>query len=84
MCLLFRYAVSLFPYFTWLMLILTVVTIGVQAAELFVSIQRINPTYIWLSDIIFILATLVELCLKVLYNIFNVSFLMLLTQFDRY
>ena len=62
---LFRYVVSLFPYFTWVMLIITLSTIAVQFYELYININTINPRYVWFSDVVFIVATLLELVLKV-------------------
>lgn len=62
----FRYVVSRFPYFTWIMLGVTLSAIAVQVYELYIPIPRLmNPKYIWLSDIVFIMATLIELVLKV-------------------
>ena len=62
----FRYVVSRFPYFTWIMLGVTLSAIAVQVYELYIPIsQLVNPKYIWLSDIVFIMATLIELVLKV-------------------
>ena len=61
-----RSIISFFPYFTWLILIITLSTIAVQIAEL--DIPKINVTYVWLTDIVFIIATLTELILKVAYD----------------
>lgn len=55
---------SLLPYFTWVMVIITLGTIGVQCYELYTTANA-NPSYVWLADVIFVFATLVELILKV-------------------
>ena len=52
---------SFFPYFTWVLLIITVTTIAVQIREF----TQVNTTYVWLTDILFVAATLTELILKV-------------------
>ena len=48
------------------MLGITLSAIAVQVYELYIPTQSMNPKYIWLSDIVFIVATLIELVLKVL------------------
>lgn len=56
---------SLLPYFTWLMFIITLGTIAVQFYEQYTSTPSDNPSYVWLADVVFVSATLVELILKV-------------------
>ena len=56
---------SLLPYFTWVMFIITLGTIAVQFYEQYTNMPNANPSYVWLADIAFVSATLVELILKV-------------------
>ena len=56
---------SLLPYFTWVVFIVTLGTIAVQFYEQYTSMPSANPSYIWLADIVFVSATLAELILKV-------------------
>ena len=73
------YIVSRLPYFTWLLLVVTLSVIGVQINELRTEFRntenrtdfssdgafKVEPSYIWVADLIFILFTLVDLSLKV-------------------
>ena len=48
------------------MLIITMSTIAVQGYELYYSVEKTSTTYVWMADIVFIVATLTELVLKVI------------------
>ena len=61
-----RYVVSSAPVFYWCIDLLTLATLFVQAWELWTHEDTTpNPSYIWMSDLVFVLATLTELVLKV-------------------
>lgn len=71
------YLVSRLPYFTWVMVFVTLSAIVVQVKELETDFDRpdlngtsvntgkMEPVYIWVADLLFVLFTLVELTLKV-------------------
>ena len=58
------------------MLIITLSTIAIQVNELNITIQSPNPAFIWLGDIVFILATLFELILKVIDFVCSVCYIL--------
>ena len=64
------YIVSRLPYFAWLMVVITLSAIAVQLVELQANfnegMSRIDPTYFWVADFLFVFFTLIELTLKVL------------------
>ena len=47
------------------MFIITLGTIAVQFYEQYTNMPNANPSYVWLADIAFVSATLMELILKV-------------------
>lgn len=57
----YRFIVSALPYFTWLMILVTVAALAVQVEEIALS----TTTYSWWMDLIFVVFTIVELVLKV-------------------
>lgn len=61
------YLVSRLPYFTWLMVVVTLSAVLVQMEELRTGFDqgKTEPSYLWVADFLFVLFTLVELTLKV-------------------
>ena len=53
--------------FAWVIILVTVGCLSVQLFELFTdeNTQKVQPTYVWVSDLVFIMATLAELLLRV-------------------
>lgn len=68
-----RYVVSSLPYFTWVMIAVTIAALCTQISEIFITSVDVSsadassdmPFYIWWMDLIFVVFTLFELILKV-------------------
>ncbi len=63
-----RYMISLLPYFTWLMIVVTIVALCGQISEIYIgsaNVMEAVPIYLWWLDLLFVLFTLSELILKV-------------------
>ena len=77
-----RYMVSSMPYFTWLMLAVTIAALCGQISEIYIGVASLNqamPTYLWWLDLIFVVFTLLELLLKVTSLAFSITSTCLLT-----
>ncbi len=60
-----RFVISALPYFTWLMIVVTVATLAVQIREVVINSDKSSATYIWWIDLFFIIFAVIELVLKV-------------------
>ena len=69
------YVVSQLPYFMWAMVIITLLTLSFQFEESLTEKVQFSrtPYYYWPVDLLFIVATLTELILKVQKNMSHVQ-----------